>query len=96
MADCIFCKIVKGEIPSAKIWEDPNHMAILDINPNTEGMTLVLTKDHFDSDATDMPEKERMSIEAFKNLDEAIETAEKYPDLTSVIYNKSGKIVFEN
>lgn len=58
MEDCIFCKIVKGKIPSVKVWEDNKHLAILDINPNTEGMTLVLTKGHFDSDATDMPEKE--------------------------------------
>jgi len=57
MKDCVFCKIAKGEIPSVKIWEDKNHIAILDINPNTEGMTLVLTKEHYDSDATDMPDK---------------------------------------
>ncbi|MBI3952487.1 MAG: HIT family protein [Candidatus Doudnabacteria bacterium] len=49
MKDCIFCKIVSGEIDSAKIWEDENFLAILDINPNVEGMTLVLTKKHFDS-----------------------------------------------
>lgn len=55
--ECIFCKIVKGEIPSIKIWEDEKHIAILDINPNTEGMTLVITKEHYDSDATDMPDK---------------------------------------
>lgn len=57
MTDCIFCKIVEGKIPSVKIWEDKNHMAILDVNPNVEGMTLVLTKRHYDSDATDMPDK---------------------------------------
>lgn len=58
MEDCIFCKIVKGEIPSVKIWEDKNFIAILDVNPNVEGMTLVLTKDHYDSYAFDMPDKE--------------------------------------
>jgi diadenosine tetraphosphate (Ap4A) HIT family hydrolase len=57
MKDCIFCKIASGKIPSVKIWEDKEHLAILDINPNTDGMTLVLTKEHFDSDATDMPDK---------------------------------------
>ncbi len=56
--DCIFCRIVEGEIPSIKVWEDEKHLAILDVNPNTEGMTLVLTKKHYDSNATDMPEKE--------------------------------------
>lgn len=54
--DCIFCKIVKGEIPSVKVWEDEKHLAILDIFPNTEGMTLVLTKEHYDSYAFDMPD----------------------------------------
>jgi len=58
MENCIFCKIVKGEIPSVKIWDDEKHLAFLDLNPNTEGVTLVITKNHFDSDATDMPEKE--------------------------------------
>ncbi len=54
--NCIFCKIAKGEIPSVKIWEDKKHLAILDINPNVKGMSLVLTKEHYDSDATDMPD----------------------------------------
>ena|SRR3989344_5546073 len=53
--DCIFCKIVKGEIESIKIWEDEKFVAILDVNPNTKGMTLVLTKEHYDSYAFDMP-----------------------------------------
>jgi diadenosine tetraphosphate (Ap4A) HIT family hydrolase len=56
MEKCIFCKIVENEAPSIKIWEDKKHLAILDINPNMEGMTLVLTKKHFDSDVTDMPD----------------------------------------
>lgn len=55
--DCIFCKIVKSEIPSVKVWEDEKHLAILDINPNTKGQTLVITKEHYDSDFTEMPEK---------------------------------------
>lgn len=56
MTECIFCKIVKEEIPSYKIWEDEEHIAILDIFPNTAGMTLVLTKKHYDSYAFDMPD----------------------------------------
>jgi len=56
MENCIFCKIVSGEIKSVKIWEDEKFMAILDVNPNTKGMTLVLTKDHYDSYAFDMPD----------------------------------------
>ena len=52
--NCIFCKIASGEIDSAEIWEDKEFLAILDIMPNTRGMTLVLTKKHFDSYAFDM------------------------------------------
>lgn len=47
MKDCIFCKIVKGEIPSLKVYEDVNFMAFLDINPNTKGHTLVVPKTHY-------------------------------------------------
>lgn len=60
--DCIFCKIAKGEIPSVKIWEDKKHIAILDLNPNTKGMTLVLTKDHYDSYVFDLPEKAYLDL----------------------------------
>jgi diadenosine tetraphosphate (Ap4A) HIT family hydrolase len=58
MKNCIFCKIVKGEIESAKFWEDKKHLAILDVFPNTKGMALLLTKKHYPSYAFDMPEKE--------------------------------------
>lgn len=57
MKNCIFCKIVKGNIPAAKIWEDNDCMAFLDLNPNTKGMTLVITKQHYDSYLFDMPDK---------------------------------------
>jgi diadenosine tetraphosphate (Ap4A) HIT family hydrolase len=58
MEDCIFCKIVRGEIDSAKIWENEEFMAILDSNPNVKGMTLVIPKKHYDSDVFTMPNKE--------------------------------------
>ena len=45
--DCIFCKIVRGEILSKKIYEDNNFIAILDINPVGEGHSLVIPKKHF-------------------------------------------------
>jgi len=54
---CIFCKIIKGEIPSVKIWEDKNFLAILDVFPNTKGMTLVMPKKHFDSEVFEIDDK---------------------------------------
>jgi histidine triad (HIT) family protein len=46
MPDCIFCQIIKGEIPSYKIYEDKEFIAILDIFPKTQGHTLVIPKKH--------------------------------------------------
>ncbi|WP_188207061.1 HIT family protein [Alkalibacillus aidingensis] len=46
MSDCIFCKIIDGEIPSAKVYEDEDVYAFLDISQVTEGHTLVIPKKH--------------------------------------------------
>jgi len=56
--DCIFCKIANGKIPSVKIWEDNSFIAILDIKPNTEGMTLIIPKKHYGSDIFNMSNKD--------------------------------------
>ena len=53
MADCIFCKIVAGEIPSHKFWEDEKHVAFLSSRPNTPGFSVVATKEHLPSYAFD-------------------------------------------
>lgn len=47
MRDCVFCKIVKGEIPAYKIYEDDEFLAFLDINPWVEGHILVIPKNHY-------------------------------------------------
>ena len=44
--DCIFCKIIAGEIPSFKIYEDSETFAFMDINPANEGHALVIPKEH--------------------------------------------------
>ena len=44
--DCIFCKIVAGELPAYKVYEDQNILAFLDINPINPGHTLVVSKVH--------------------------------------------------
>lgn len=49
MKDCLFCKIVKGEIPSYKIYEDENVYAFLDIANDVFGHTLVVSKKHFEN-----------------------------------------------
>lgn len=45
--DCIFCKIIKGEIPSHKVYEDAEFLAFLDIDPLSPGHTLIIPKQHY-------------------------------------------------
>ncbi len=47
--DCIFCKIIKGEIPCEKIYEDDNCLAFLSIGPVRQGHSLVIPKNHSDN-----------------------------------------------
>lgn len=46
-SNCIFCKIVKGEIPSYRVYEDKHFLAFLDINPQSPGHVQVITKAHY-------------------------------------------------
>ncbi len=46
MEHCVFCKIVNGQIDSAKVYEDEDTLAFLDINPFTKGHCLVIPKQH--------------------------------------------------
>ena len=57
MSDCIFCKILRGEIPCYKVYEDDKVLAFLDIHPATRGHTLVVPKKHY-IDINDFPENE--------------------------------------
>lgn len=54
MDSCVFCKIIRGEIPSYKVYEDELVLAILDVNPSSNGHTLVMPKEHF-QDVTTTP-----------------------------------------
>lgn len=47
--DCLFCKIIAGEIPSSKVYEDDKVLAFKDINPNAAVHVLVIPKEHIDS-----------------------------------------------
>ncbi|NQU78645.1 HIT family protein [Candidatus Woesearchaeota archaeon] len=56
MDDCIFCKIVRGEAPCAKVYEDSDVIAFLSIPPNNKGHTLVIPKEHYET-ILDVPEE---------------------------------------
>ena len=55
--DCIFCKIIKGEIPCDKVYEDEKTLAFLDISPVNKGHTLVVPKHHC-KDILEAPDEE--------------------------------------
>ncbi len=55
---CIFCEIIKGDIPSYTFWEDKNYLAFLSIDPNTPGFSCVVPKKHLGSDIMKMPDNE--------------------------------------
>jgi histidine triad (HIT) family protein len=48
MQDCIFCKIIRDEEPSHKVWEDEDHLAFLTIRPVNPGHVLLIPKKHID------------------------------------------------
>jgi histidine triad (HIT) family protein len=91
MDNCIFCKIVKGEIPCVKIYEDDNVLAFADINPISKGHTLIVPKRH----ATDMWEASEDDLVAImktaKKLVHAIKDAIS-PDGVAVL-QLNGKAV---
>jgi histidine triad (HIT) family protein len=57
MNDCVFCKIIRGEIPTQKVWEDDKYFAFLDQTPIKPGHTLLLPKKHTDY-VFDLPDDE--------------------------------------
>src|SRR3989338_7107070 len=57
MTDCIFCDIVASRAPSHTIWENEKHLAFLSIYQNTEGFSVVATKEHYPSYAFDLPDE---------------------------------------
>ncbi|MDI6826643.1 MAG: HIT family protein [Candidatus Aenigmarchaeota archaeon] len=68
--ECIFCKIVKRDIPSLIIYEDEDSVAFLDINARSKGMTIVVPKQHF----TTFEENRELASKIF---DKALIVAEK-------------------
>ncbi len=74
MANCIFCKIVKGELPCHKIWETDTHLAFLSIFPNIKGFSVVIPKKHLDSYVFNLEKKD------FDSLLEAAQSVGKILD----------------
>ena len=54
--DCIFCKIINGDIPGEKVYEDDDVLAIMDINPANKGHVLVIPRKHYET-YLDLPDE---------------------------------------
>ncbi|OGG53369.1 HIT family hydrolase [Candidatus Kaiserbacteria bacterium RIFCSPHIGHO2_01_FULL_53_29] len=75
MSDCLFCKIIRGEIPSFKVYEDEKTLAFLDISPVNPGHTLVIPKNH-SKNIFDISEEDWVSVgKAVRTLASAVEKA---------------------
>ena len=75
--NCIFCKIINGEIPSYKIYEDDEILAFLDINPVNPGHTLIIPKEH------------TLDVTTINN-DVLIKILDKSRDIASLLIEKMG------
>jgi histidine triad (HIT) family protein len=92
--DCIFCKIINGQIPSHKVYEDENMIAILDANPVSKGHTLVIPKNHVETihEAEGMEYLHEGLVKVSNALQEAFD-----PEGTNIAQNngeKAGQEVF--
>ena len=94
--DCIFCKIVSGEIPSHKVYEDNWSLAFLDIAPSSYGHTLVIPKDHFENIYT-LPDETlaRLALSA-KKVAVAVKNATLCDGVNLIMNNEknAGQIIF--
>ena len=94
--DCIFCKIVRGEIKAQKVGESDNFIAFLDVNPKVDGHTLIIPKKHFVT-LLDIPNKlGNEMIELAKKIASRL-LDEKKGDGFNVLMNNlepAGQVVF--
>jgi histidine triad (HIT) family protein len=90
MEDCIFCKIAKGEIPCFKVYEDDRVLAFEDINPVSEGHTLIIPKRHA-VNLWDISGEDLTAVHlAAKKIIEGIKTALKPTGVAALQLNGQG------
>ncbi|KHO49573.1 MAG: Hit-like protein involved in cell-cycle regulation [archaeon GW2011_AR11] len=96
MDNCIFCKIVAGQIPSAKVYEDHETFAFLDIAPANKGHCLVVPKKHMATVEEAAPEALAAMMRAAKKVARAISSAQGNTAYNIVVNNgrEAGQIVF--
>ena len=86
MNDCLFCKIIAGEIPSAKVYEDEHVFAFRDINPQAPTHILVVPKEHIAS-AAELTEKNASAAARCLVAAAKISGSEKLPGGYRIVAN---------
>ena len=89
MSDCIFCSIIKGDIPCAKVYENEHVLAFLDLSQVTKGHTLVIPKIHKENVYELTPEIARHVFEAVPKIANAIK--EEYNPIGLNTLNNNGE-----
>ena len=94
--DCIFCKIIAGEIPATKVYEDENTLAFLDITPVNPGHTLVIPKKHFVNIFETPDEVTLQMMQTIKKIAHGIKDGLKIDNMNIAMNNgiHSGQTVF--
>jgi len=77
MPDCIFCKIVAGQIPCTKVYEDEACLAFMDISPISPGHTLLIPKKHYEAVSEMSPEEVAALFRLVASLAAAVKAAVK-------------------
>ena len=98
MDDCVFCKIVKGELPSEKIYEDEKTLAFLDIGPINFGHTLIIPKTHFPN-IYETPDAELCAMTAVaKKISQAVRDSLAADGVNIAMNNNhaAGQLVFHS
>jgi histidine triad (HIT) family protein len=96
MDDCIFCKIIRNEIPSVKVYEDEDVLAFLDITPVNKGHTLVIPKTHIEN-IYGFPDEILSSVmKVVRDLSVSVKEATQADGINVIINNEgaAGQIVF--
>ena len=89
MNDCLFCKIVAGDIPGDKVYEDDNYYAFKDINPQAPYHILVIPKKHI-AKISEMTEEDNELIGGLFSTAAKICEENSFPDYRLVINNGEG------
>ena len=95
MSDCLFCKIISGQIPCAKVYEDDHVLAFLDINPVNPGHLLLVTKEHW-ADTASTPDHLLSALAvAAKKVGQALFQGLDYPAFNLIANNgpEAGQII---